>query len=839
MRLGEPFWLVVLPAALAGLAALWLVSARRTRHRWQAAFDTPWLPYLLRSVHPGRRRLKRGLIALGLALLILALARPLWGRKTIEIERTGVDLVIALDVSRSMLAADAGNTNRLKSATRAIQRLIDDLGGDRAALLAFAGEPHLAAPLTRDRTAFHRALDGAGPGMVSAQGSDLGLAITEARQCFDRSAQGPRTLLVVSDGEQLQGDAVGAAQAAWRDGVRVHTAGVGSTAGARVPTSAGETARLVRNVAGREVVSRRDEQRLQRIAAAGGGRYTRIEDADDRVLIDWFRDVAAPLARTTERRLVDEPREQFQWPLALATGLLGAGWVLSDRRRAIAAAIALLAGAPLLAANAPAAAPPEPSPWDVYNAGVDAYAQQDYLRAQEHWQDLALRTLPSRLRQPVWFQLGNAQFRLGEAGEPDRPEETAELWRRSLEAYRSALRIQPRNTATRHNHDLVERYLARLLHRLGLESFQQAADKPIDEAIRLLEAATTELDEATLLAPDEPAIRTDRDHARTALRERLLARASAAERRGDEQAQAKNRWADRQAEEQYRDALADIAQATPSSQPEPKAATNDPAAQSLDAAASQAQDRVRHKLADLLTRMGQRDQKEGQTEAEWNPDAALGHFETALDHYQQAQAAEPGHEAAERGEREVRRAIETLHLSEGQHALRQGRELLAQESPLSASSLSEALGHFEAALEMHPGSVPAQEGAAETRRLLPEALALAGQEEMQAGDRAEPGSPTEALGRYQEAQTHFERALDIQPDQAKAQQGLQELEPRLARARDRVRQAAQTPPRPGRQPASLQSLLDEVSEREPPMTGDRERQQARNRPGNHRAAQDW
>ncbi len=333
MTFGAPAWLIALPVVAAALAGLWWWAGRHARATLQRAFSTPLLDRLLRSVDPARRRAKRILLALGVVALGFALARPQWGRNEIELERSGVDLVIALDVSRSMLAADAGGTNRLTAATMAIRRLLDSLGGDRVGLVLFAGEAFTAAPLTRDHTAVDRALDSAGPDSVSEQGSDLGEAIQRARECFDRAAQGPRALLVVSDGEQLQGDALEAARAAGREGIHVHTAGVGSTMGARVPRRAGELRDFLRGATGREVVSRRDEQQLQRIAVAGNGIYTRIEGAGSGALAAWFRRVAAALPRSTEKRTVNEPREQFQWPLAGALALLGGEWLLGERRR--------------------------------------------------------------------------------------------------------------------------------------------------------------------------------------------------------------------------------------------------------------------------------------------------------------------------------------------------------------------------------------------------------------------------------------------------------------------------------------------------------------------------
>jgi Ca-activated chloride channel family protein len=333
MSFGLHVWLFALPAILLGVVLLWIWSATRARQILRAAIRSPHLDRWLSSVAVGRRRFKQVLLAMGLAALVLALARPQWGRNEIEIERTGVDLVIALDVSRSMLAVDAERTNRLTVARAALERLLDELGGDRAALVVFAGEAFLAAPLTRDHTAVARALASANPDTVSEQGSNLGEAIKRARESFDRAAQGPKALLVVSDGEQLQGDALEAARAAAREGVQVHTASVGSIAGARVPRRRDDGVGFARNAMGREVVSRRDEQRLQQIATAGGGRYTRIERGDSAVLADWFQSTSAALPRTTEKRTVDEPRERFQWPLAFVLGLLSLEWILSDRRR--------------------------------------------------------------------------------------------------------------------------------------------------------------------------------------------------------------------------------------------------------------------------------------------------------------------------------------------------------------------------------------------------------------------------------------------------------------------------------------------------------------------------
>jgi Ca-activated chloride channel family protein len=872
MRFGAGFWLAIGPAIVAGLGLLWWGSDRQAGRALAAVFRTPLLGMLLGSVGRVRRFGKRVLLGVAVLAVGLALARPQWGRSEITIERAGIDLVVALDVSRSMLAPDAGGTHRLAAARLAVSRLAESIGGDRLGLVVFAGEAFVAAPLTRDPTAFARALDAAGPASVSEGGSNLGAAIQRARDCFERGARGARVLLVVSDGEQLQGEAVVAAQGSAATGLRVHTAGVGSATGARLPGRSGGTGDFLRNPAGREVVSRRDEQRLERIAAAGGGRYTRIERSDGAALVEWFRSIAAGLPRSVEKRLVDEPRERFQWPLALALALLAGEWLTRDRRRrrvgdgepkaaqgadigvrpkgAMAAAVG---GTILCAALAveTAAAPTAPLAYSVYNAGVAEYAAGRFQAAFDRWQELALGPLPRGLRDPVSFQLGNVQFRLGEPLEGSAPEQAAEWWRRSLEAYRTVLGRSPRHATARHNYDFVRERLARLVHRLGLELFRAAEGKPLDAAIDLLQSSLDPLREAVGLEPDDVAIRRDRDQAAAALRQRLAERAAQAETAGDREVARNSESSDASAAERYRAALDDLAQARQSADAAPvpgerrvrEPETAGDAAAASDRPLAEAEARVSRKLADLLTRMGRRQQQAGNDARARDPEQAIDQYGEALDRFSEARQVEPEHAAAQQGEREVRAALEQLYLQRGREELEQGRERLARRSAEAVEPLREALADFASAQDLNPAGEEARAGAAEARRLLPDALALAGQQQMAAGDRAEARAATEALGRYQEAETSFEQALAMQPGQSEARRGLAELEPRLARMRERVSREAEAAARQNLQPsqraATLDNLLGQVNERERPAESERQRQRGQKRPGTPRNPLDW
>ena len=329
MKFETHFWLSLLPVLAIGTTLFLLWSDRRRAALLRTAFATPLLPQLTAALDRRRRILKQVLIVAGLAGLALGLARPQWGQERVKIDRTGVDIVLALDASRSMLAADVDGTNRLAAARAAVRNLLDRLGGDRVGLVVFAGEAFLAAPLTRDHVAIERALDSLNSAAVSEPGSDLAKAIARARDAFDRGSEGPRVLLLISDGEQLQGDSATAARAAAAAGVNVHCAGVGSATGARVPAYGS----FVRNAFGREVVSRLDERGLQQTASAGRGLYVRLAARDSDALVDWFARASAGLPRSTETRGVGDPRERFQWFLAAALALFGSEWLLGQRRR--------------------------------------------------------------------------------------------------------------------------------------------------------------------------------------------------------------------------------------------------------------------------------------------------------------------------------------------------------------------------------------------------------------------------------------------------------------------------------------------------------------------------
>lgn len=287
---------------------------------------------LLRSVNFTKRWWKAMLLSLGLGLVIAAMARPQLGFQMVQVERSSVDFLIALDLSRSMLAEDAQNTSRLDSAKKGIAHFLDTLGNDRVGLVAFAGEAFLAAPVTQDHEAVKRNLAALNEKSIARQGSDLAKAIELAVKTFENGKFETKALVLVTDGEELQGEAVIAAREASRKGVSLFTVGVGSVAGSRIPNRSRDGAvKFAQNEFQREVVTRLNERMLQQLAASGRGFYKQLGEDGEGLTEVWERGLK-PLAKGTDTRPSKDMEEYFQWPLALALLLLLWEMLVSDRR---------------------------------------------------------------------------------------------------------------------------------------------------------------------------------------------------------------------------------------------------------------------------------------------------------------------------------------------------------------------------------------------------------------------------------------------------------------------------------------------------------------------------
>jgi len=320
-------WLVPL------LGVLFLWSGRRKRKAVAAFGDRDLVAKLARAVSPARDRIKSGLVLGGVFFLVLALARPQWGQRTEEVVRSGVDVFIALDTSLSMAATDVA-PSRLEKARHIASSLIDHLEGNRVGLIVFAGSAFVQCPLTLDDGAARIFLDAVTTGAVPEAGTNVASALEAARRGFVSKETKYKVVILITDGEQHEGDPLAVTEQAREEGVVIHTVGVGTAAGDPIPirNSQGEITDYKRDEAGQPVLSRLDEDSLGRIALASGGKYFRA--SDDETEVEEIADLVASMeSKELTSQLFTRYEERYYWPLGFALALLIAESAIPRGRR--------------------------------------------------------------------------------------------------------------------------------------------------------------------------------------------------------------------------------------------------------------------------------------------------------------------------------------------------------------------------------------------------------------------------------------------------------------------------------------------------------------------------
>jgi Ca-activated chloride channel homolog len=338
IRFGSPesLWLLWLVPLLIGF--LWYAAARR--QKLLARFGSPALTArMLRGEAGWRTRFKAMLLVLAVLALTIALAEPKLGFDWEEVQRRGVDVVIALDLSDSMLVQDgaAGDVlTRLERAKREIKDLLDMMRGDRVGLVAFAGAAFVECPLTLDYTAVQQFLDELDPSVFSAKGTAVGEAIRAGTRALDKSPGEARALLLITDGEDTTGEALAAAAEAKEKGVHIYAIGIGRDEGAPVPAADGGFRRDGR---GEIILSKLDESTLKQVALATGGAYVRSVTGDLDLETLYVRGIKASLVAqelTSKRR--QRWHDRFQWFVGFALLALMVEALVPERGRRLGAA---------------------------------------------------------------------------------------------------------------------------------------------------------------------------------------------------------------------------------------------------------------------------------------------------------------------------------------------------------------------------------------------------------------------------------------------------------------------------------------------------------------------
>jgi Ca-activated chloride channel family protein len=514
MRFEHPniLWLLlVLPPAL--LAFFWW--AMRSRQKLLVQFiEARLLSQLTVGISPARQKIRFGCLVFAVALLVVTLARPQHGFDLQEVEQRGLDIVVAVDTSKSMLATDIA-PNRLARARLAALELMQKAGTDRMGLVAFAGDAFLECPLTIDNTAFQQCVQALDVNAIPQGGTAIASAINTTLTAFKEDSR-YKVLVLFTDGEDNDTGALEAAQNAAKAGLKIFTIGIGTAAGdlLRV-TEANGNSDYVRDEQGNVVKSHLNEALLQQIAGAAGGFYLPMRGAN--AIDTLYERGLAPLPKSEGReRLVRRYHEQYHWPLALAMLLLLAELFLPERKKstvqspqskveamALATLIAILL-LPIAANASPASALREYKSGSytnalaeyerlaevhtndlrlAFNAGVAAYRATNFDTALNAFQSATLSP-DLKLQQQAHYNLGNTLYRQGELKfEPDTEGLTAleESWQRAIKSYEHAAELNTNDTDVACNLAFVKKQLGLIAQ---LREAMRRAKQAADEAVR-------------------------------------------------------------------------------------------------------------------------------------------------------------------------------------------------------------------------------------------------------------------------------------------------------------------------------------------------------------------
>jgi Ca-activated chloride channel family protein len=451
----------------------WVMARARRRNRLQLFGDPVLLDRGSALTNSRTTALRQALKAGAIALLVLALARPQFGLREGSRSQTGRDVLILLDLSRSMNAGDVRPT-RLQAAKETVVEMLTQSAGSRVGLIVFGGSAFLQLPLTTDHGTFRRFLEAGTTDDLANPATDLSRALMAAATTFEHEGErGFQTVVLVSDGESVEGDIGPALKRLRTMAVPVFALGVGTGAGAPVPAdSTQSTEPWHRDHIGRVVQSRLEEGEMRRAALETGGAYLRWEP---RVGARLASELARLEKRALAGRTTSERADRFQWPLGLAILMLAVEPLIGRRKRTLTATPHLamaLAAAACLSSCAPGwrqsrsgerlysagnyreayrafqqalEASGEPSLH--YDIGVALYRMKQYENAAKSFREAAV--VPE-LKQKSQYNLGNAFVRMAE----EAPEKD-ELLRLAIGAYEEALRLQPSDTLAKWNLELA------------------------------------------------------------------------------------------------------------------------------------------------------------------------------------------------------------------------------------------------------------------------------------------------------------------------------------------------------------------------------------------------
>jgi Ca-activated chloride channel homolog len=449
-----------------------IIESRKKKKAMAQLADSALLERLTAGDQPGRRFIKGMLLLFSLGLLIFALAGPRWGSGFQEVSQKGVDIMILVDVSPSMLVEDI-RPNRLEQARREITDFLRVVQGDRVGLVAFAGAAFVQCPLTLDYEALKLFLNALEPGLIPVPGTDLSAAIETGLSAFDFKFATDKVMLLITDGEDNESRGADAARKAAERDVKIFVFGIGEVSGGPIPDQGGKGG-FKKDKEGKLILSKLDEGGLRAIAGSTGGRYVRSVAGDldlDMIYFDGIKSMTkAQTLKSGKIRIYEERFTFFVLAglfLLLMEGLIDEKKKMTVRSLSIIFIVLTLSSAspwvsPALAEEDPdtlyrqgrfADAEKAYARYDMdhpkdtryrYNRGCAAYQNTDYKAAMAAFSSVLRRTEDKQIRFNAAFNLGNAAYKMGDF-------ESASAY------YRQTLLADPSSADARHNMELALR----------------------------------------------------------------------------------------------------------------------------------------------------------------------------------------------------------------------------------------------------------------------------------------------------------------------------------------------------------------------------------------------
>ncbi|HHL34762.1 MAG TPA: VWA domain-containing protein [Desulfobulbaceae bacterium] len=497
IHFARPFWLIAGGlVCCAVLVLLWINTGRQQKRLTRFASEKMWRQ-LTANVSKTRRRLKIILVFGAVLACFAALARPQYGERWIDVKQKGIDILIGLDVSRSMLAPDV-RPNRLARAKLAIKDFVDRLDGDRVGLLPFAGTSFLMCPLTTDYNAFNESLDAVTPASIPVGGTNIGEVIRKAETILHNESN-YKILILVTDGENLQGKALAAAKEAAKQKMTIYTVGVGTKAGELIP-DAMNNGGFIKDENGNFIRSRLDEKTLTKIAELTGGIYVPLGSMGQGFTTIYQEKLKLVPKEEHQERKQRQPIERFYWPLALALLLLTIEFLVSGRKASgfmglpfiktagrrifnhgkLLIVFSVLLFRPPLANGSTAdqffhagkldqaekkytaELKRQPhNPVVQFNLGDVQYRKKNFAQAKNSFTG-ALATDDLDLQAKAYYNLGNTEYQLGRTTLKTDPEQTIEHYRQAVKAFEGCLKLRSGDKDAEENLITVKKELEKL-----------------------------------------------------------------------------------------------------------------------------------------------------------------------------------------------------------------------------------------------------------------------------------------------------------------------------------------------------------------------------------------